>query len=87
MRWILVFTVIAGCSKKNEGPSCDKVVDNMLAVTKTEMTGHGNMELGNKRQMVDQCIARKMSAEQRGCLATAKDLNAIAACTQDHLKK
>jgi hypothetical protein len=45
------------------------------------MTGHGDMELGNKKQMVDQCISRKMSAEQRTCLATAKDLNTIASCT------
>ena len=81
MRWILVVSLMAGCSKKDEGPSCDKVVDNMLAVTKTAMTGHGDMELGNKKQMVDQCTARKMSGEQRTCLAAAKDLNAIAACT------
>lgn len=81
MRWILVVALIAGCSKTDEGPSCDKVVDNMLAVTKTAMTGHGDMELGNRKQMVDQCIARKMPAEQRTCLATAKDLNTIASCS------
>lgn len=81
MRWILVVALISGCSKTDEGPSCDKVVDNMLAVTKTAMTGHGDMELGNKKQMVDQCVARKMSGAQRTCLATAKDLEAIAACT------
>lgn len=81
MRWILVALLISGCSKKDDGPSCDKVVDNMLAVTKTAMTGHGDMELGNKKQMVDQCVSRNMPAEQRTCLATAKDLNAMAACT------
>jgi len=81
MRWILALALIAGCSKKDEGPSCDKVVDNMLAITKTAMTGHGDMELGNKKQMVEQCVARKMSAEQRTCLVAAKDLNALGACT------
>lgn len=81
MRWILAVALIAGCSKKDEGPSCEKVVDNMLSITKATMTGHGDMELGNKKQMVDQCVARNMSAEQRTCLATAKDLNTIASCT------
>jgi hypothetical protein len=82
MRWVLLAAVIsAGCSKSDEGPSCDQVVDSMMAVTKIAMTGHGDMELQNKKQMVDQCIARKLTADQRRCLVAAKTLDAIATCT------
>ncbi len=81
MRWILVVALVAGCSKKDEGPSCEKVVDNMLSITKSAMAGHGDMELGNRKQMVDQCVKRELTAEQRTCLVNAKDLNALAACT------
>lgn len=79
---VLLVASLTACSKTSEsGPSCDKVVDNMLAVTKTQLTGHGDMELGNRKVMIEQCEARKMPAEQRTCLVTAKDLAAIAACT------
>lgn len=78
---LLVASLIACSNKSASGPSCDKVVDNMLAVTKTQLTGHGDMELGNRKVMIEQCEARKMPADQRTCLVTAKDLTAIAACT------
>jgi hypothetical protein len=82
MRCLLLAAVMfAGCSKSDDGPSCEKVVDNMMTVTKAAMTGHGNMELSNKKAMIDQCIARKMPASQRTCLAAAKDLAMIAACS------
>ncbi|MBL0217942.1 MAG: hypothetical protein IPQ07_29190 [Myxococcales bacterium] len=82
MRWLVIATLMfTGCSKADDGPSCDQVVDSMMAVTKQAMTGHGDMEVQNKKAMVDQCVARKMSADQRRCLVAAKDLAAIAACT------
>ncbi len=81
---ILAVVLFAGCSKSDDGPSCEKVVDNMMAVTKTAMTGHGDMELSNKKAMIDQCVARKMPASQRTCLVAAKDLAAIAACSPKH---
>ena len=81
MRWFLVLAVVSACSKKaDDGPPCSAVVDNMMAVTKTQMAGHGGMEVQNRKAMLDQCEARKMSAEQRTCLATAKDLGAIQTC-------
>lgn len=88
MRWILIaalpLTLLgAACSKKSDdGPSCDKVVDNMMAVTKQQLSGHGGIEVQNKKAMVEQCLARKMPAEQRQCLATAKDLTGIAGCSK-----
>jgi hypothetical protein len=78
---VVAIVLLGGCGKSDEGPSCDKVVDNMMAVTKQALTGHGNMELQNKQAMVDQCTARKMTAAQRTCLVSAKDLAAIAACS------
>ncbi len=82
MRWLLLAAVLlAGCSKSDDGPSCEKVVGNMMTVTRSAMTGHGNMELSNQQAMIDQCVARKMPASQRSCLAAAKDLATIAACS------
>lgn len=81
MRW-LILVALAGCGSKDDGPSCEQVVDNMLTITKQAMpAGHDGMEMQNRKAMVDQCVARKMSAEQRRCLATAKDVTGMAACT------
>jgi hypothetical protein len=77
---LVVLTGVA-CSKKDEPPpTCDKVVDHMLVVMKQGLTGHGDLELANKKQMVDQCEARKLSTAERKCMLAAKDLAALAAC-------
>lgn len=83
MRFALAaLLVLSACSKKAaDVPSCDKVVDNMLAVTKSAMPGHGDMEMGNKKQMVAECEKRNLTDDQKRCIATAKDLNALAGCT------
>lgn len=80
--WLVAGTVTA-CSKPapDPGPSCAQVVDHMLEVTKQQLTGHGDMELGNRKTMIAQCEQRTLSADQRRCLVAAKDLTAIAACS------
>jgi small lipoprotein (TIGR04454 family) len=81
MRW-LMFVALIGCGSKDDGPSCDKVVDNMLVITKSAMpAGHDGMEMNNRKQMVEQCVKRNMSAAERRCLAAAKDVAGMAACT------
>ena len=85
MRWLLGFAVVlGGCSKStpDDGPPCAAVVDNMIAVTKQQMSNHGGMELQNRKAMIDQCEQRKMSAEQRRCLVGTKDLTGIAGCVK-----
>ena len=80
MRWLLVLAVVSACSKKaDDGPPCSAVVDNLMTVTKAQLTGHGGMEVQNRKAMIDQC-ERKMPAAQRACLVAAKDLAAIATC-------
>lgn len=90
MRWLAVSLVaslaisfVAGCSKQASDPvpSCPQIVDNMMTVTKQQLTGHDRLQLQNRQQMIDTCEQRKLTPEQRRCLATAKDLTAIAACT------
>ena len=82
MRWLLLLALV-GCGSKDDGTTCEKVVENMMTITKQAMpAGHDGMDAGNsKKAMIDQCVARKMSAEQRRCLATAKDVTGMAACT------
>jgi hypothetical protein len=53
----------------------------MMAVTKQQMTGHGELEVQNRSVMVEQCEKRNLTAAQRSCLVAAKDLAAIAGCT------
>ncbi len=83
MRIVLAaLLVLSACSKKAaDVPSCEKVVDNMLAVTKTAMPGHGDMEMGNKKQMMAECEKRNLTDDQKRCLVAAKDLNGLAACS------
>jgi hypothetical protein len=87
MRYLVAAALlVAACSKpskssKDDGPSCEVVVDNMMAVTKTAMPpGHDGMALQNRKQMIDECVARAMTAAQRACLAAAKDLSGLSAC-------
>lgn len=85
MRFVLAaMLVVTACSSKKQAadvPSCEKVVDNMLAITKQAMPGHGDMELGNKKQMVAECGKRNLTDDQKRCMATAKDLSGLATCT------
>ncbi|MFN0247963.1 MAG: hypothetical protein ACKV2T_13825 [Kofleriaceae bacterium] len=84
MRFVLAAVfVLSACSSKKAAdvPSCEKIVDNMLTITKAAMPAHGDMELGNKKQMAAECEKRGLSDEQKRCMATAKDLNGLAACT------
>ena len=90
MRWLAAPLALAlalvACSKSSgpspdPGPTCAEVVDNMMTVTKQQLTGHGHLELQNRQVMIDTCEGRKLTAAERTCLATAKDLSGIAACT------
>lgn len=84
MRWLavsLVFTFAACSTSSDPGPSCAQIVDNMMTVTKQQLTGHGHLELQNRQQMIETCEQRELTPAQRRCLATAKDLAGIAACT------
>lgn len=74
--------LLAACAKPapDRGPGCDVIVDNLLAVSKTQLAGHGDMALGDRAAMLTQCEKRKLTADQRRCLATAKDLTALAGC-------
>ena len=81
MRWIVVMIALAGCGKKDPGPSCDQVVDHMLEVTKTQLMGHENTNLmSQKKAMVAQCEQRDMSRDVRTCLMGAQTITEIAKC-------
>jgi len=92
MRWLAsplalaLALALAGCSKSagkgpDPGPTCGEIVDNIMTVTKQQLTGHGRLELQNRQVMIDTCEGRKLTPTERTCLATAKDLTGIAACT------
>jgi hypothetical protein len=77
----LVFALaLLGCNKGDSGPTCAQVTDHMLEVTKQQLTGHGNLELGNRKQMIDVCEQRHLTAEQKRCIMSAKTLPALGDC-------
>jgi len=80
--FLLVLPFASGCSKKkvDNGPACPEVVDHMVEVMKAGLKGHDSVNLGDRNQMIKQCEDRKMSAEMRRCMATAKDLAQLASC-------
>jgi small lipoprotein (TIGR04454 family) len=77
-----LLVILVGCGgKTDEGPSCDKVVDHMLEVTKTQLSGHEGANFNSQRKaMVAQCETRKMSSEMRTCLVGATTIAEIAKC-------
>jgi hypothetical protein len=79
---VLAVISATACSKKAEdkGPACPEVVDHMVVVMRAGLKGHESVNLGDRTQMIEQCEKRKMSAAERRCMATAKDLAALASC-------
>lgn len=87
IRLALLAALLVGCSKKEDaGPSCDKVVDHMLEVTKQMLPGHGDQPMGDRKAMIDQCVQRNMPASQRRCLVAAKSFEDLAKCRSDERK-
>lgn len=82
LRGALLVVILVGCGgNKDSGPSCEKVVDHMLEVTKQQLMGHDGANFTQQRKaMVKQCEERKMSAEIRTCLVAAKSISDIAKC-------
>jgi hypothetical protein len=77
----LALVLTLGCSKKaDNGPACPEVVDHMVEVMKAGLKGHESVNLGDRGQMITQCEQRKMSPDVRRCMATAKDIKALASC-------
>ncbi len=79
-RLALVAALLVACSKADSGPPCDQVVDHMLDLMKQMMPGHDQDSLGNRKQLIDECKSRKMSAATRRCLLDAKTFNDLATC-------
>jgi len=81
MRWLLVFAIVAGCSKPEKVPSCAEVTDHVLAIVQQAYPGHGDMGgMGNRTHEIEACEARKVPAAERRCILAAKDMNGIATC-------
>jgi hypothetical protein len=80
VRWLIVLALIS-CGKKAEGPTCEQVTDHILEVTKQQLPGHENTNLGiQKKAMVEQCEKKNMPTEVRTCLLGAKTISEIATC-------
>jgi hypothetical protein len=80
-RCVLLALVLVACKKEPAGPSCDKIADHMLEVTKQQMPGHAGMgDFGDRKGMIAQCEKRNLSAAMRKCLMTAKSLGDFADC-------
>jgi hypothetical protein len=82
MRRFLVGILFAACKKDDPGPPCAQVVDHILDVSKQGLTGHGTLELGNRKLMIEHCETRKLSADARRCIVAAKDLAGLAECNK-----
>jgi hypothetical protein len=82
-RVIVCVSCLVGCGSKaaeDPGPSCAQVMDHILEVTKQQLVGHGDMQLGQRDAMIKQCEERKMPVKTRTCLLAAKTLADIAEC-------
>ena len=78
---LVVLLLVAACKSDQAAPSCEKVVDHMLEVTKQQMPAHGGMgDLGDRKAMIEQCNKRNLTAAQRKCLMASKNLTEIANC-------
>ena len=89
-RWTFVAVVLAlasgpgsglGCGKSEDpGPSCEKVTDHVFEISTKAFPGHGDMAMGNRKDYIAGCEARKMPASERRCLLAAQDMMSLAKC-------
>lgn len=89
MRWLVAVVLLASCQSKpaEKVPSCAELTEHLYSVTKIAYPGHGDMEMGNRKNEVAACEARKPSAGERRCIMAAKDLTAVAACRKPAVTK
>jgi hypothetical protein len=79
MRYLLLAALLVAC-KEDPGPSCEKISDHMLEVTKQAMPGHDPSYLGDRKAMIAQCEKRNLTREVRNCLMKATTLPELGAC-------
>lgn len=78
---VLALALLAACSKKSDpGPTCAQLTDHALELIKKTYPGHGEMQLGNRDRLIQECEARNYTPKQRKCLLAAQSLDAAAAC-------
>ena len=80
MRWTILVLLAACGNDEPPPPSCRAVMDHILEVSKQQLVGHGDMELGQRDAMIAQCEARNLDADKRRCLYKATTLDQLAAC-------
>jgi hypothetical protein len=79
-RWIVAALLVVAACHKDPGPPCPQVVDHMLDVMKTGLAGHGSLQLGNRKLMIEHCEKAGFTAAARSCIVAAKDMNGLAQC-------
>ena len=78
---VLVASILlAACGHSDPGPACPQIVDHILDVSKQGLTGHGTLELGNRKVMIADCERRHMSKPARRCIMAAKSLADLSSC-------
>ncbi|MDB4958821.1 MAG: hypothetical protein JWO36_6390 [Myxococcales bacterium] len=80
MRLILAALLAGATACKSPAPPCSQIVDHILEITKQQLTGHGSLELGNRKLMIDQCEQRAYPRQVKACLVAARNLADLAAC-------
>ena len=87
MKRAVLLLALIGC-KSEKLPTCTEITDHVLELTQKMYPGHGDMgQHGNRKLMIEQCDARKLTGEERKCIMAAKSTDAVAMCRRDTMKK
>ena len=84
---LVVALAACGGKKEDPGPSCEQLTDHLLAVMNQSVPpGHGNMQMGNHKLMVQRCDEKKYPAKVRTCMLAAKTMPEAAECSGEKLQ-
>jgi hypothetical protein len=84
---LVVALAACGGKKEDPGPSCEQLTDHLLGLMNQSVPpGHGNMQMGNHKQMVHTCVEHKYTASVRTCILAAKTIPDAAACSGEKLQ-
>lgn len=83
-RFVLMLFVVA-CKRPAPPPSCNQIIDHALALmgqveAKGPAKNHDEMDLSNKKAMVQLCEQRHLTEEQARCMFEAPTLELLNAC-------
>ncbi len=85
MRRLIFVLLVVACKRSAPPPTCNQIIDHALVLmgqvqAQGPAKNHDEMDLSNKKAMVQLCVQRHLTAEQARCMFEAPTLAVLNTC-------